>query len=415
MRSCIVENTLLLKFRISIGASLSLLLLAGCAGNELSPPSLALTRAPASRLSPAQVRPAATGFRWVYGFKGEPDGRWPYAPLAILDGVFYGTTERGGTHDKGTVYEVRADGTERVLYSFSGPPADGSYPTAGLIARAGILYGLTQKGGTNDRGTFFEIKRDGTYRVLYSFSDAKGSVPKSDLIAVGGVFFGTTESGGTDGFGTVFSMTADGHEHVLHNFTGLHGGGSDGRAPEGRLELLDRNFYGTTSNGGAHDLGTVFEIASDGKERVLFSFQGNDTGYYPNSGLTAVNGTLYGATLRGGSADLGTIYGVKTNGSERVVHSFSPDGADGTYPRSELTVFKSFLYGTASSGGFNRDGTVFEVNPEGTFRVVHHFKGFLSTHPRAGLVVHNGNLYGTAKGGPGPQRDGNGAVYEITP
>ena len=220
--------------------------------------------------------------------------------------------------------------------------------------------------------------------MLYSFSDAKGSVPKSDLIAVGGVFFGTTASGGTDGFGTVFSITVDGQEHVLHNFTGLHGGGSDGRAPEGRLELLDRNFYGTTSNGGAHDLGTVFEIASDGKERVLYSFQGNDTGYYPYSGLTAVNGTFYGATLRGGSGDLGSIYEVKTNGSERIVHSFSSDGADGTYPRSELTVFKVFLYGTASSGGFNRDGTVFEVNPEGAFRGPHHFKGFLYTYSSGG-------------------------------
>ena len=112
----------MLVFRILIGACLSALLLVGCAGNELSPSSLALTGTPASRLLAAQVRQAATGFRWIYGFNGEPDGRWPYAPLAVLDGVFYGTTERGGTHDKGTVYEVRADGSERVLYSFSGRP-----------------------------------------------------------------------------------------------------------------------------------------------------------------------------------------------------------------------------------------------------------------------------------------------------
>jgi len=51
--------------------------------------------------------------------------------------------------------------------------------------------------------------------------------------------------------------------------------------------------------------------------------------------------------------------------------------------------------------------------PDGAFRVVHHFKGFVSTHPWAGLVAHGGSLYGTTKGG--PQRDGNGGVYEITP
>jgi len=403
----------MLDLRIVIGACLTGLLFAGCAGDAMSRSSLAFARAPVSRLSQARVRPAATDFRWIYGFKGAPDGRLPFAPLAVRDGAFYGTTERGGANDKGTVYEVKADGSERVLYSFSGPPSDGAYPTAGLIAGAGVLYGVTQKGGANDRGTFFEIKGDGTYRVLYSFSDAKGSLPKSDLIAVGGVFFGTTETGGTDNFGTVFSMTPDGHEHVLHNFTGQHGGGRDGRAPEGRLVLLDRNLYGTTSAGGAYDRGTVFEIASDGKERVLYSFEGNDTGYYPESGPTVVDGSLYGATLRGGSGDAGAIYEVKTNGSERVVHSFPRSGVEGTNPRSELARFKSLLYGTASSGGFNRDGTVFEVSPDGAFRVVHHFKGFVSTHPWAGLVAHGGSLYGTTKGG--PQRDGNGGVYEITP
>jgi uncharacterized repeat protein (TIGR03803 family) len=404
----------MLDVRSSIAACLSALLLGGCAGDALSPAS-ALMRTAGARLSPAKMRQAATDVRWIYGFKKEPDGRWPYAPLTVLDGAFYGTTERGGAHDKGTVYEVQPDGSERVLHSFSGPPADGSYPTAGLIERAGSLYGVTQHGGTNDRGAFFDVKRDGTYRQLYSFSDANGSLPKSELIAVAGVFFGTTARGGTDNFGTVFSMTAEGQEHVLHSFTGLHGGGRDGRAPEGRLELLGRNLYGTTSDGGAHDLGTVFEIASNGKERVLYNFQGNDTGYYPNSGPTVVNGSLYGATLRGGNSDLGAIYEVKTDGSGRVVHSFSGNGADGTYPRSELALYKGLLYGTASSGGFNRDGTVFEVNPAGGFRVLHHFKGFLSTHPWAGLIVHNGKLYGTTKGGPGPQRDGNGAVYEIAP
>ena len=46
-----------------------------------------------------------------------------------------------------------------MLYSFCGQPdcTDGAYPSAGLIAVKGVLYGTTQSGGSLGDGTAFAI------------------------------------------------------------------------------------------------------------------------------------------------------------------------------------------------------------------------------------------------------------------
>ena len=74
--------------------------------------------------------------------------------------------------------------------------------------------------------------------------------------------------------------------------------------PIGRLEQNKKgNLYGTTSTGGMHGYGSVFELVKDGgtwKEQDLYSFSGND-GAYPYEGVIAVNGPLWGTTEQGGS------------------------------------------------------------------------------------------------------------------
>jgi hypothetical protein len=76
------------------------------------------------------------------------------------------------------------------------------------------------------------------------------------------------------GCGTVFRLAPDGTETVLYTFFG----GSDGANP---------NCY---SNG----CGTVFKIAPDGTETVLVAFD-NDNGRFPEAGLISDHaGNLYG-------------------------------------------------------------------------------------------------------------------------
>jgi uncharacterized repeat protein (TIGR03803 family) len=42
----------------------------------------------------------------IYSFKGEPDGAFPQSGLALVNGVLYGTTHRGGANNDGTVFRI---------------------------------------------------------------------------------------------------------------------------------------------------------------------------------------------------------------------------------------------------------------------------------------------------------------------
>ena len=47
----------------------------------------------------------------------------------------------------------------------------------------------------------------------------------------------------------------------------------------------DGNLYGTTQAGGLNGYGTVFKIAADGTETVLYSFAGDGDGADPLGGV----------------------------------------------------------------------------------------------------------------------------------
>jgi uncharacterized repeat protein (TIGR03803 family) len=78
---------------------------------------------------------AAQTFSTVHVFAGT-DGANPAASL-VLDsaGNLYGTTEYGGAHSYGTVFEISTAGKETVLHSFCAESdcADGSRPLANLV------------------------------------------------------------------------------------------------------------------------------------------------------------------------------------------------------------------------------------------------------------------------------------------
>jgi len=70
--------------------------------------------------------------------------------------------------------------TLKTLWSFNGA-SDGSSPVAGLIMSNGILYGTTQLGGAHQQGVVFELSatgKKGTEKetVLYSFKGGKDGV-----------------------------------------------------------------------------------------------------------------------------------------------------------------------------------------------------------------------------------------------
>ena len=200
----------------------------------------------------------------LYSFGATASDGWAPLTSLIMDsaGNLYGTTTSGGANDHGTVFKIGAAGTESVLYSFGATASDGQQPYAGLLAdSAGNLYGTTYIGGANNRGTVFKISAAGTESLLYSFgaTASDGVGPYADLITdSAGNLYGTTEQGGANDKGTVFKISAAGTESVLYSFGAT---GTDGATPYASL-IVDSagNLYGTTYGGGANGNGTVFKI-----------------------------------------------------------------------------------------------------------------------------------------------------------
>jgi uncharacterized repeat protein (TIGR03803 family) len=362
--------------------------------------------------------------RLLYSFDGA-NGAYPTASL-ISDaaGNLYGTTSGGGAYNEGAVFELmrKAGGrwTEKVLHSFKGG-ADGAYPSANLIFDAsGNLYGTTYAGGSNAEGTVFQLapKADGvwTEKVLHSFGNGNdGEHPEAGLVFdATGNLYGTTYEGGANGLGTVFELIPKARgkwaEQVLHSFSG-----KDGASPyAGLITDVGGNLYGTTNTGGADGFGTVFELtpkAGGGwTERVLHSFNGTD-GKNPDAGLIFdASGNLYGPTQD-------TMFELipKTGGgwTEKVLYnSGSTSGLifDGA----------GKLYGTTYVGGTTGYGTLFELNRKAdgkwTYLTVYSFLGEADgdgASPYAGLILGaSGHLYGTTYQGGGA---GLGTVFEFTP
>jgi uncharacterized repeat protein (TIGR03803 family) len=167
---------------------------------------------------------------------------------------------------------------------------------------------------------------------------------------------------------------------VLSNLVATLGSNStngDGTSPDG-LVLSGNTLYGTASGGGSSSSGTVFKMNTDGTGFTLLhaftatsgSPSTNSDGKTPNTGLMLSGNTLYGTAEYGGSSGQGTVFAVNTDGTDfTVLHAFTaadPNtgaNSDGNGPQGGLVLSGNTMYGTASFGGTNDNGTVFSLIP----------------------------------------------------
>ena len=219
---------------------------------------------------------------------------------------------------------------------------------------------------------------------------------------------------------------------ALHNFNApspYNGTNSDGANPFCGLILSGNTLYGTAAFGGTNGSGTVFAVKTNGAGFTsLYSFTAlsnntNSDGANPYAGLILSGNTLYGAAYRGGTNDSGTVFAVNTDGTGFTnLYTFSVmyDGlnSDGANPYAGLILSGNTLYGTASSGGTNANGTVFTINTNGSnFTPLYSLTAYYEipfnssgATPLGGLILSGNTLYGTAfEGG----NDGNGTVFAV--
>jgi uncharacterized repeat protein (TIGR03803 family) len=340
----------------------------------------------------------------IYSFAGADDGAYPATTLTNVAGMLYGTTEVGGSNNAGTAFASTTSGAETVLYAFKGfaNGMDGEYPFAGLTNVGGTLYGTTADGGGDNVGSVFTITTSGAYSPVYDFGNiGDGEYPYAGLTKVGSTLYGTTALGGANNLGAVYKIkcrTGACSESVLYSFASV----SDGAYPYGGLTDVGGMLYGTTTEGGASYEGTVFAVTTAGAESVLHSFAGGSDGAFPAyANLTKVGSTLYGTTNNGGAHGKGTVFEITTSGAESVLYSFA-GGNDGAFPNGGgLLKVGGRLYGTTENGGASNHGTVFSVSVKsGAESVLYSFVGSAGSDgafPLAGLINVAGTLYGTTE------------------
>lgn len=195
------------------------------------------------------------------------DGAAPNSGQLAVDsaGNLYGEAY-DSRHDFGLVFKLargsNGSWTEKILHTFTGA-ADGSaaYASRLLIDANGNVFGAST-------WNIFELMpgSNGTWteKILRTFSGgADGAYPESGLtFGASGAIYGTTNAGGAH-HGTVFELTphANGNwsDRLLHRFTAT---GGDCLDPFFATLVVDKqgNLFGTTSNGGASNLGAVFEV-----------------------------------------------------------------------------------------------------------------------------------------------------------
>ncbi len=115
--------------------------------------------------------------------------------------------------------------------------------------------------------------------------------------------------------------------------------GVNGEQPEGNL-VADAagNLYGTTSEGGRHGDGSVFEIAAGTRALTTLVSFGGANGSQPVAGLLAdAAGNLYGTTATGGANNDGTVFEIAV-GTHALTTLATFDGTNGAAPEAALVA-----------------------------------------------------------------------------
>jgi uncharacterized repeat protein (TIGR03803 family) len=315
-----------------------------------------------------------SGYEILHAFTVSSNGLSPWGKvIEANDGMLYGATRVGGTHGSGTVFRLNRNGTGfAIVRNFTTNVNEGAYPMNSVIeASDGRLYGRTCSGGTNDANSIFRLNKDGSaYRLLHSFTgnlqfqgdSFSGLIEGSD-----GLIYGTTYFEGATGEGSVFRISKDGSGfQSLHDFADS---ATDGGFPFGCVqEGSDGVLYGTTSEGGPDDEGTLYRINRDGSgyKVIRYFTSANAEGYLPVAPpVEGPGGLLYGSTYYGGVDEGGTLYSVRKDGSGfKFLREFLWDNVDGTCPNAALLRGSDgALYGTTFYGGGQIDATVFRIKP----------------------------------------------------
>jgi uncharacterized repeat protein (TIGR03803 family) len=237
-------------------------------------------------VSPPQPGRGKWHFKVIYDFCSETEcgdgGAYPEANVLVDNaGNMFGTASADGANGGGTLFTLQkrhGSWAETVLHDFCSRPncADGESPTALKQDLAGDLIGVSGADSNScavpyQCGLLFRFTTgpNSSEHVLHHFcrkaNCRDGGLPAGILESPSGSLYGTTFYGGGhdidqygEGGGTIFRLGSS--FDVLRRFCSKPDC-TDGEYPDPSI-VVDAagNVFGTTSEGGPHGDGEVFEL-----------------------------------------------------------------------------------------------------------------------------------------------------------
>ena len=318
-----------------------------------------------------EIAHTATGYAdtptLLASFNGT-DGLSPNGPLLEdAHGDLFGTTfdNAGGG---GVVFELAntATGyasTPTVMAQFDQATGFQPFTGAGLVEDAsGDLFGTTTEGGgLHGGGTVFEIQHTATGyastpTVLFTFDGDDGVSPSSALlIDANGDLFGTTQLGGVDdsgnpvgdnpetGSGVVFEIANTPTGYAANpTIVTFYGYPTNEEGPGSNLvEDANGDLFGLTIDGS----GSVFEIQNTptglASSPTMLASLNESTGEQVFTTLVAdANGDLIASSSAGGANGDGTVFELVNTGF--FVRPISIAGTEANQPASDQTPIAAF-------------------------------------------------------------------------
>lgn len=183
-----------------------------------------------------------------------------------LDGFLYVTAPSGNDSQWQIVRLQISGGNRTVFYEFK--PGEGGESVSRLSQGAdGTWYGTTDKGGSADAGTVFRLSGDGVhYEKLHEFDTNLSTSwgPVSGVVeGAPGILYGRTAVGPNPG---VFRVRSNGTDfHWLQFFKGTSGDSDPLTTQFNWVMNDDGSFTGVTTQGGAVGAGSFFRIIPDAR------------------------------------------------------------------------------------------------------------------------------------------------------
>lgn len=337
--------------------------------------------------------------------------------LIVLD-------QEGGSNQRGALYAIEpVSGYRRVLSDFGnasqGPaatlPAGLARVSAGLWGGNDRWIATDTRGGTDQRGALYEVDlSNGTRTTLSDFGDASrgplGQQPDAVLyvppVLLGPLsgFFVLDRRAGTDGRAALFKLESNGRRSVFADF----GDGRGARAAQavaftwrpGALGLGGKMLV-TDLTTGSNGKGALLAVDPINKQRsVLSDFGDAQQGWTdprsgssgPNSVIAGNDGSVYVLLSRAGTDGRGAV--VKVDAGSGYRNLVSDLGADAQGPLGAAPVAirwskdQQVIYVVDAKAGVDARGLLLQVDPlTGARRTVSDFGlsgyGPLGKSPRA--------------------------------